>query len=109
MTPTTRITSRLGTDPVTSWGLKILSWLGAALGGALLVLLLNASGTQKQLELNSARLDRIEASQQQMQAAYATNKRVDDLQAEVRANFRDLSGKMDTMLGLLVDAQKKRP
>lgn len=88
---------------------KILGWLGAAIGGALLVLLLNASGNSAMSENNQARLDKVEAQMHEIQTVYATNKRVDDLQAQIRSDLGDVrsslntvSGKVDNVLELLI-------
>lgn len=82
---------------------KLLGWVGAALGGALLVLLLNTGGQTRQVEIDSQRITKIEAAMDQIQNQYATNKRVDDLQAEVRANYQNLSVKMDNVIKILIE------
>ena len=83
--------------------LKVLGTLLSALAGALLVLLLNSSGDRRQALIDSQRIDRIEMQMKDLQSVYATNKRVDDLQAEMRTNYRDLSGKLDNVIKILLE------
>lgn len=82
---------------------KIIASVMSALAGALLMLLVNSGGDRRQVDMNSKRLDVIELQLKDLQTVYATNKRVDDLQAEVRTNYRDLSGKMDNVIKILLD------
>lgn len=83
--------------------IRILGWLGAVLGGAALMYLLNASGDHVVQEQNTRRIASLESDMHELQTTYATNKRVDDLQVEVRANYENLSTKMDNMLKLLLE------
>ena len=46
---------------------------------------------------------KIEAQMKDLQSVFASNKRVDDLQAEMRTNYRDLSGKLDNVIKILLD------
>lgn len=86
---------------------RILGWLGAALAGVLLTLMLNSSGQNQRVDSNQHRIEQLETTMKELQANYATNKRVDDVQAEVRANFRDLSGKMDNVIKILLENRNR--
>lgn len=88
--------------------LRLLGWLGAVLGGAALMYLLNASGDHVLQEQNTRRIEALETEMHELQTTYATNKRVDDLQAEVRTNYASLSVKMDNLLKVLLDRANSR-
>lgn len=86
---------------------KILGWIGAALGGAVLVLLLNSSGQSRQVEQNTQAIAEFRQDIKELKEGYATNKRVDDVQLEMRTNYRDLSAKLDNVIKILLDSRGK--
>lgn len=87
--------------------LKVIGWVAPVLAGALLMLLLNVSGDRRQQQLDAQRIERLEMAVKDMQTAYATNKRVDDLQAEMRSNYHDLSTKLDNVLKILIENSRR--
>lgn len=95
-----------GTKILGTYAKQILGWMGAALGGALLSMMLRQGGQDERLNA----LERLILSNGEaiatLQSGYATNKRVDDLQAEVRSNYRDLKGSVDNVLTILIQRNK---
>lgn len=84
------------------WAVKIVSWIGSALAGAFLVLLLNSSGDHRDMKNLNTRVDKLEQEYSTLQSTYATNKRVDDLQSEIRGYMQNLDGKFDNVVKLLL-------
>lgn len=87
---------------------KILGWIAPVLIGALLTLMLTIAGEKRQVEINTAKVAQLEAQVRDLQQNYASNKRVDDLTAEVRSNYKDLKGGTDEILRLLIQFQRGR-
>jgi hypothetical protein len=88
--------------------IRVLGWIAAAVGGAMLMLMLNFGSTQRQLQEHDERITKIELNQHEMSTSYATNKRVDDLQAETRLAISQVSNKLDDIVNILMENRTRK-
>lgn len=82
---------------------RVAGAVAAAFMGAMIALLISAGGDQARVEEHAREIGALKNDMKTIQTIYATNKRVDDLQAEVRANYRDLSVGIDNVIKILLD------
>lgn len=73
----------------------LIGWLGATV--------MNSRDDHAQVKRNTDAITSIQEEMKQGRDVYATNKRVDDVQNEMRTNYRDLSSKIDQLIKLIVE------
>jgi hypothetical protein len=86
---------------------RIIEGFVLAMTGAVVAMLLSSSGQRKQVEQDQQQIQALQQDVKELQQNYATNKRVDDLQVEMRANYRDVSVKLDNVVQLLLEQRRR--
>lgn len=96
-------------EQFSGWAVKVLGWVGAAVGGAMLTLLLNFSANdvrlsraEKDISANRQAIETIQTTMQNGGPAPLA-KRMDDMQAQINSQYAQTNKKLDDIYQVLLD------
>jgi soluble cytochrome b562 len=81
---------------------KAFRLIAPFLVGALVTMWLTSARDHAQVETNTKAIVALQQDVKEVRDNYATNKRVDDLAAEMRSGFTNLDAKIDQILKLMI-------
>lgn len=84
-------------------GKTFVKYVAPFLIGALMTLLFSMSGAQQELRQNTKAIEELKTRQNVLEQNTATNKRVDDLQSEMRARLDNVDTKLDNVIKILIE------
>lgn len=88
-------------------GTRILVGVASAIIGAALMILLTATGDHGQVTQNTKAVESMQRQIQVLQSTGASRTDIDHLRNEMQESLRDLNGKMDNVITLLIKQNGK--